>query len=296
MRVDRCITLGVARPVLRASSLLSGRDDDFRTGRRVLPVLMYHSISGDSEDGVDPYFRVATSPERFRAHMNWLAELGWVGVTLGDGLKWRAGELDFPKRPVAITFDDGFRDFRTNAFPVLRDRGFRATMHVPTGLVGGKGCFMGRDCLDWGEIRSLHGCGIEFGSHTVSHPVLYNLPWFEIRRELVDSKARIEEELGEPVRIFSYPFAFPQPDRDFTRLFTATLEQCGYQTCTTTTIGRVWPSDSRFAVRRLPANDCDDRLLLEAKLSGAYDWLAKPQGLYKALRFLGRRPKVRSIG
>lgn len=291
MRPDRMFTLGIARPLLRASVFLRGQAHASVGGPRILPILMYHSIAGEAEAQVAPYFRVSTSPARFRDQIAWLESRGWIGVTVSRGLDWQAGKWDSAKKPVAITFDDGFRDFLTDAFPVLSQHGFHATMNLPTGVINGRDRFKEREYLNWGEIRELHRAGIEFGSHTVSHPVLYELSWTEIETELSASKTCIENELGEPVPLFSYPYAYPKTDRKFTKSFEAVLRNCGYFSCVTTTVGRAWPTDDRLALRRLPVNDCDDLRLLAAKLEGAYDWVATPQSLLKTCRNFGLRSK-----
>jgi peptidoglycan/xylan/chitin deacetylase (PgdA/CDA1 family) len=123
--------------------------------------------------------------------------------------------------------------------------------------------------------------GIRFGSHSVNHKTLYEISWTEIETELKESKARMEQELGESIPSFAYPFALPQEDREFTRKFTETAQGCGYQTCVTTVVGRYQPGIDRFLVKRLPVNDCDDRALFGAKLAGAYDWMAGPQSLVR---------------
>lgn len=286
MRADRMFTLGFAQPLLRASRKLYVGDAALANRGRVLPILMYHSISDEAEEGVSPYFRVVTSPGKFRRQLGWLAREGWIGVTVTQGLEWQQGRLEFDRRPVAISFDDGFRDFRTNAFPELKGHGFGATVSLPTGLLGGKGRLAGRECMGWTDVRELDSEGIEFGSHTVSHPILYSLSWNEIERELNDSKSRIEEELGKRVTVFAYPYAFPQADRSFVREFASLLRACDYRLCLTTTVGRAHRDDDKLALRRLPVSDCDDLNLLMAKLDGAYDWLALPQGLLKEFRFL----------
>src|SRR5690606_23092435 len=115
-------------------------------GERQLPVLMYHSISDDPEPTFSPYYKVCTAPARFSEHMHWLAEAGWRGTTLSDGLDWLAGKKQITGRPVAITFDDGFRDFHTAAFPALQRHGFSATMYLPTAFIGDqRRQFKGRD-------------------------------------------------------------------------------------------------------------------------------------------------------
>ena len=92
-------------------------------------------------------------------------------------------------------------------------------MYLPTGFIGDdRRRFKSRECLTWPEVRELHRAGIEFGAHTVNHPVLYDLSLADIERELVTSKAQIEAELASEVASFAYPYAFPQADRDFLRI------------------------------------------------------------------------------
>ena len=85
------------------------------------------------------------------------------------------------RKPVAITFDDGFQDFYTEAFPVLAQYGFSATMYLPTAFVGNpRRSFKSHPCMTWSEVREAYRAGIEFGSHTVSHPKLVELDWPQI--------------------------------------------------------------------------------------------------------------------
>ncbi|HWA29266.1 MAG TPA: polysaccharide deacetylase family protein [Lacunisphaera sp.] len=289
MRLDRIISLALLPPL----RLVPGPTVPSR-----LPVLMYHSISDDNESGLSPYYRVCTSPRRFAEHMQWLADWGYSGVTLTRGLAALHSErpgngqvgASNPDKLVAITFDDGFRDFHTHAFPVLRRHGFAASMYLPTAFIGEeRKAFKARECLTWTEVKQMRSDGMEFGSHTVNHPELVRLGWPEIEQELRQSKETMEEQLEVPVDTFAYPYAFPVTDAEFTRRFQECLQQSGYTTCATTVIGRVKPGDNPWHLRRLPVNSIDDHALFEAKLRGAYDWLAGPQNAVKFLkRFLGR--------
>ncbi len=337
MRLDRFITLWLARPLLAVvrplSSVLGHRFSPPR-----LPILMYHSISDDSETGVHPYYRVCTSPKRFREQMEWLKANGYQGVTLTTGLAWLNSAFDvgcsmldvrcsslrtsqpeletsafsrqpsaLASRPVALTFDDGFRDFYTQAFPVLQEFGFTATVFLPTAFIGdtrhtfaprsGTSAFSLqpsalKECLTWSEVRELHRAGIEFGSHTVTHPQLADLSWTSVIQEIRNSSMEIEHHLGEAVTSFAYPHAFPQADRLRAAQLAELLQKEGYQCNATTAIDRMRVSDNPYSIPRLPINDCDDRMLFSAKLKGDYDWLAWPQKMSKRIRSMVSRPNT----
>jgi peptidoglycan/xylan/chitin deacetylase (PgdA/CDA1 family) len=238
LRFDRLVSVYVCDP------LLSGKRGS--SGQR-LPILMYHSVSDDPETGVRPYYRIATNRLRFTEQMNWLSELGYQGLSLEAALPMLAGGTLHEPQPVALTFDDGFQDFYECAWPVLQRHGFGATMYLPTGFISqARKAFRGKGCLTWSEVRELRQQGIRFGSHTVNHPKLYDLPWSEIKSETTISKEQIEQELQEEVTSFAYPYAFPQEDRGFTHRLNALLSKVGYRNCATTVVGRVQVGDDPF--------------------------------------------------
>jgi peptidoglycan/xylan/chitin deacetylase (PgdA/CDA1 family) len=250
-----------------------------------VPILMYHSISEERESHVHPYYRLATRPARFAEQMQWLADSGWTGVSLEEAFRLLATGRTHGRGVAAITFDDGFRDFYTGAWPVLKHYGFSATMYLPTAFIGApRKSFRDKECLDWNEVRELRAGGIQFGSHTVNHVKLYPLSRPAISEELRASKERLEQELGEGVDSFAYPYAFPQEDGWFTREFSELLRCQGYRNCVTTVVGcaRLW--DDPFCLKRLPVNSEDDRSLFVSKLSGAYDWLGTFQRAYRQAR------------
>jgi peptidoglycan/xylan/chitin deacetylase (PgdA/CDA1 family) len=255
-----------------------------------LAILMYHGISDNLEPDVSPYYQTNTSPALFAQQVRWLTDEGFRSVGLEEGLQLAEQGRLGQEKVVVMTFDDGFRDFYDSAFPVLQAHGYTATVFLPTAFIGqSRQSFKGRGCLTWQEVRELRAQGIQFGSHTVIHPVLYKTPWSHIREQLSSSRRTLEQELGETITSFAYPYAFPQQDRQFTDAFKKLLREEGYRQCLTTMIGRVRAGDDSFSLKRLPVNNCDDQSLLLAKVNGAYDWFAHPQRWFKSARhYLGR--------
>ncbi len=313
MRLDRLITLKLVQPFQRALRSLKGEPAASAAGGAI-PILMYHSITDAPEPGTSPYYQVNTSPDRFREHLRFLKENGYKTISLSclidrlsvEGSKSKkqehgstkadrqrridkGGRAEGDNKLVVITFDDGFRNFATKAFPALQEHGFTATMFLPTAFINdSRKSFKGTECLTWSEVRELRRDGIEFGSHTVNHPVLVDLPMHQVRDELRQSKAELEQNLGEAVTTFCYPYAYPQANRQFTEMFTREVADAGYRCCATTRVGRARPGDDPFILKRLPMNGGDEPRLFQAKIEGLYDWMEVPQGAAKQVKALFR--------
>ena len=275
MRLDRQFTVGVVRPLLRAARVARAPS---------IPILMYHSISDDLDDGRRPYYRTVTSPARFRRQMSALRERGLRTLTLSEAARSLATPgLARADPAVVVTFDDGYRDFSTTAFPIMQEMGMSATVFVSTGYIG-RSFFDGRPCLSEGDLESLACQGVEFGSHTVTHPQLRDVPRAQMVDELASSRRRLTTLLGKSVVSFSYPFRFPSEDPAFMKDLGDALSDCGYRQGVTTVIGLATPVDPPYFLRRLPVNDCDDESFFAAKLDGHYDWLQLAQSARKRLR------------
>ncbi|MDP9125436.1 MAG: polysaccharide deacetylase family protein [Pseudomonadota bacterium] len=288
VRIDRLVTLGVVAPL--RSCLARERSP------RHFKILMYHGVSERTDSQRHPYFRTVTTPAAFRAQMEFLRAGNHRVMTLGDALRWKrspmqaaadgaAGSAGDERAPVVVTFDDGLRDFHSAAFPILAELGLPATVFLTTDHLGGK-FITGEECLTNGEVVELAAQGVEFGSHTVSHPQLATLGDGAVRQELEGSRKAIEDILGRPIDLFSYPYRFPEEDRAFVGRLGAALRAAGYSAGVTTSIGRASVDADPLFLRRLPVNDADDLSLFKAKLDGDYDWLHRLQLTRKRVRRL----------
>jgi peptidoglycan/xylan/chitin deacetylase (PgdA/CDA1 family) len=276
LRVDRLVSLRVVRPLRRISSSPAALR---------IPILMYHSVSEPGADSRHPYFGTVTSPAVFEQQMRYLHENGFQTLSPADVFANGETSIRIVRKPVIITFDDGFRDFYTNAQPILAKYGFTAIVYLPTAYIQKTTTsFKGLDCLTWNEVRELSRAGVLFGSHTVTHPVLKEVAHDQLEAELRDSKATIENELGFAIDSFAYPYAYPQHNREFVQRLRSVLIDAGYQNGVSTIIGSIHGIADRFCLKRLPANSWDDPTFFAAKLDGDYDWLGNVQYLSKSLK------------
>lgn len=180
----------------------------------LVPVLMYHSISDASTAAFRPY---TVAPAVFASHLDCLAEAGYTALTIRELTTLRrSGQLP-PKRAVALTFDDGFRDFVTHAAPLLAAAGYPSTLFVPTGFVGATSRWLvaegeqRRQLLSWAELAGLGDIGVECGAHSHSHPQMDLLSRRVAAREISLSKALLEDHLQVEVCSFAYPFGYSKP-------------------------------------------------------------------------------------
>lgn len=183
------------------------------------PVLCYHKVERRHELGV-----TRISPRRFARQIERLARAGWTTLGLDDVIACARGDRVPAPNELAITFDDGYRGLREHAFPVLEAHGFRATCFVITEYAGKLNrwdvAYGGRRFahLAWRDMRAWQGRGIEFASHTATHPRLTRCSSDEVRGELERSRLAIREALGVETPAVSYPFgAFGEREEHLAR-------------------------------------------------------------------------------
>lgn len=170
----------------------------------VSAILTYHSL--DPSGSV-----ISIAPGTFRGHMEALKEAGIPVVALSKIQQTPGG--------VAITFDDGFRNFLDHGAGVLEEFRYPATVFVVSGYCGRKnewpsqpaGPIPRLELMDWDELRQISGAGIELGAHSVTHPFLSALPEATAEREMRDCRAEMEERIGRPVEAFAYPYGKSSP-------------------------------------------------------------------------------------
>jgi peptidoglycan/xylan/chitin deacetylase (PgdA/CDA1 family) len=194
-------------------------------GRRniTLPILMYHYVRTPPSMRSDWLgYKLSVSPAVFTTQMDWLSQHGYHPIDFNDVRAYFAGRQPLPANPVVITFDDGYGDLYTTAYPILAAHGFKAVAYIVTGFVGWP------HYVSSPQIVQMDNNGIEIASHTVNHADLARSSKASVVRELVDSKRWLEHLLGHPVVDFAYPSGM------FNAQVVADVAQAGYDTAVTT--------------------------------------------------------------
>jgi peptidoglycan/xylan/chitin deacetylase (PgdA/CDA1 family) len=166
--------------------------------------LMLHGINQPRTSEESAY---SISSQRFRSLMRWFRTMGYSTLTTAD---WLADAV--PAKRVLLTFDDGYDDLYTELLPVVVKHHYTPVIFLVADLIGGTNLWdqakgLGaRKLLTLEQIREMQRCGVEFGSHSATHPLLTPLSDMQLRREVSDSKVKLEDLLGVEVLSFAYPY------------------------------------------------------------------------------------------
>jgi peptidoglycan/xylan/chitin deacetylase (PgdA/CDA1 family) len=215
----------------------------------MIPILLYHSVSDQVSPGFKPW---CIPPVHFAEQMAYLKQSGYLTLTITQLVQWTNNHPEsLPSKVVAITFDDGFQDFRMSAFPVLNSLGFPATMYVPAAYVGKTSAWLekegeaNRPILTWEEISQISEAGIEIGAHSLTHHQLDTLSKDSAWNEIQKSKEIFERQLGHRIESFAYPHGYySKPVRQM-------VMNCGYSSAAAVKNALSDTHDDRFALARM---------------------------------------------
>ena len=224
----------------------------FYNTHALVPILMYHHI-----DYAPSKSNLYVSPEIFERQMEFLKVHGYHVVPLESLVRDVKAKKKIPGKTVAITFDDGFVDNMKYAFPILKKMDFPATIFMITENINKE------DSLSEEDLRVLDDEGVTIGSHTVTHAYLPHTTSPELINEIFDSKKRLEEVLGHPISLFSYPAG------GFTDEAKGLVEKAGYSGAVTTNHGN--QKNDVYALHRVKISESNGSLFsFWLKTSGLY--------------------------
>jgi peptidoglycan/xylan/chitin deacetylase (PgdA/CDA1 family) len=228
-------------------------------------VLMYHRVNAYRNNDM------SVTPDKFAAQLRWLKNQGYENVRIRDLENGLPHESD--RRRVILTFDDAYQDNYVEAFPILQRFGYTAIFYVPVDFVGSDRMDL-RDLkesnraernrrMTWEQLRDMVAGGMEIGSHTLSHSKLTTIAAEAAAEEIVNSKRRLEDELGVTITSFCYPGGFY--DGAHVRM----VEAAGYRSACTASPGRI---RGLFEIPRVAVQASDSMFVFKKKIGGGLRW------------------------
>ncbi|MBY0554971.1 polysaccharide deacetylase family protein [bacterium] len=187
---------------------------------RWIPVLMYHKIP-DQE--IQSQHKIYVTKSNFEKHLKFFKSRNFTTLTFSDLKKFRTGEVsfsEFPKKPLILTFDDGYRDNLKNASPLLKQYGFRAQLFLladqnidqnswdVNSTEPAHEIVSGKDRQQW--LKSQ----FEVGSHGFEHKKITEFNEDEALKELIDSKKSLEQEFSKPINVYAFTYGVTGSNSD----------------------------------------------------------------------------------
>ncbi len=260
IKLGKIIKLAFVSLLVVFSGFIIGGDQHY-----TVPILMYHSV-GQPRSDKDSLLNV--SSDTFESQMRFLKQHHYNVISLRELAGLLKAKRPIERKSVVITFDDGYKNNFTIAFPILQRYNLQATIFIAPREIS-----VVPDYLNWNELKRLSDSPlIEIGSHSMDHAFL---PTIKNKDGLVyqikDSKKILEEHLGVPVELFSYPGG------GFSKQIRQIVIDSGYLAAVATKPGLRYPDNDIFALKRISVREKDRNLFVfRSKLSRFYvamrDW------------------------
>ncbi|WP_414931736.1 polysaccharide deacetylase family protein [Vibrio europaeus] len=239
--------------------------------RKEMPIIMYHRfIKNDSEKGVHGTYLHMDMLEK---HFKLIKKMGFETITFEDlAEKGLISRLEYGKRYIIITVDDGYRDNYDLLLPLLQKYNFKAVVYAVTGETFNRWDVEVKDnpekpvsLMNANELRDLSESGlVEIGGHTVSHPHLNTLSPEKQEAEIKNNKDELERLLGKSLTSFAYPYgSLDAESKHF-------AEKLGYKFAVATNSGPLATHQEPFQIRRIAIFPRTDVFGLWRKIRGGY--------------------------
>ncbi len=207
-----------------------------------LPIIMYHYVEyvKDPKDTIRKSLDV--TPYSFEKQLATLKNNGYQTYFVKDIPDILAGKTIVSSRSAILTFDDGYEDFYTDAFPLLKKYQLKGTIYIVYNFIGRHG-FMNEK-----ELKEVIASGlVELGSHTLDHLSLKSLPTMFAKKQIFDSKALLEKMFGITVDSFAYPYG------TFNKSVEDLVRQAGYRDAVSVISGKTQSQNNLYYLSRIRA-------------------------------------------
>jgi peptidoglycan/xylan/chitin deacetylase (PgdA/CDA1 family) len=232
--------------------------------KRKVIFLTYHRVRPDDTTDIKKGELQILSKGNFERHISYLSRHCNI-ISLGEFVGMVKSRRKFPKNSVVITFDDGYKDNFTNAYPVLKKYDAPATVFLITGRIGSSGF------LTWEDVNKMKDL-VDFGAHTVNHPILTSLTLKHAEGEIRNSKKDLEKRLGKDVDFFCYPSGGQKDCNDTVKRL---VKEAGFSCAVTTMNGDNGHDADLFELKRIGMSHENSFTVFRVKSSGMLNSLLR---------------------
>lgn len=203
-----------------------------------LPSLMYHHIQSEESAKANKQTGLSVYTNIFKEQMQYLKDRNYNVLGAQDLVNFMKSGVKTPSRSILLTFDDGYNDFYTDAYPILKSIGFKAIMFTPTGLINNPGY------LNWDQISEMNANNIFFANHTWSHR---NVAVAEdiMKKEISTADLQLTEHNLNNPKVFAYPYGIDNTNAE------SYLNTLGYNFAFTTKPGSILCQKQKFDLPRI---------------------------------------------
>ncbi len=217
-----------------------------------IPVLMYHYVEYVQDRGDTIRISLNTPPSILDAQIKTLKDAGYVFLNASDVADILDGIVQAPDKSIVLTFDDGYRDFYTDVFPILAKYNVKAVEYVISGFIGEP------NYLTKTQLLELTGSNlVEIGAHTIHHLALAGQNEATLTKEINDSKIQLEQILGVNVTSFAYPYG------SFDLPAIQVAKKAGFRTAFSTVPGTEVGNYDRLFINRIRPGGATGSVLLK---------------------------------
>lgn len=216
-----------------------------------VPILLYHYVEYVRDEGDTIRKSLNIIPYTFEQEVKTLKDAGYTFITVSELSDALDDKNNLPSRPVILTFDDGYRDFYTDVFPILKKYQVKAVVYIVPNFLNKP------NNMDTWMVSEIAKSGlVEIGAHTMDHTYLAGLPLQRVKYEIEQSKKYLEKNFGVRVVSFAYPYgAFDNQAIDV-------VKKAGIRTAVTTINGIFAQDINRFFLYRIrPGGRTGEELL-----------------------------------
>ena len=235
-----------------------------------IPILMYHKVP---EQPITSEHKIFVTKENFEKHLQFYRKRGFETLTFSDLQHYRTGKKSFnhfPKKPLMLTFDDGYKDNLDNAAPLLKKYGFTAQVFlladskVASNQWDANSTEPSHEIISGPERQQWKNTPFAIGSHGFVHKKITALDKASAQHELMDSKKALENEFSVPVNVFAFTYGVTSP-------VAADLAQAaGYDYAVNTDTGGLLLEEEPYSIFRVSIFPSENSWSLFKKTSSWY--------------------------